>query len=282
MPIMFNSLLNSVGIDPKKVRLLRHQDHSADKDRTPYLLWRNDYGKFVAYQSRQSVKAKLLASAEFWAAFVVTPLGETLFAGLYKVGGHRPGRPGTPSVTRRGAFEPDGDIEFDLEKDARLEEYEGKLCISWGQGNLSWVQYAHSHDKPLQALHPKEPEPEFPGYLRLVMMLSEVPKIYPSWRKRLREAKGIYALTSTKDKALYIGSATGVDGFYGRWCQHAQKGGDAKGFKKRDPHEYQVSILEVAGSNFSDSDTLRAEYLWMEKLQTQKMGLNGGLLEEGK
>jgi hypothetical protein len=53
MPILFNSLLNTAGIDPTSVRLLRHQDGRADKDRTPYRLWKDFPDDFITYQSRQ-------------------------------------------------------------------------------------------------------------------------------------------------------------------------------------------------------------------------------------
>ena len=63
---------------------MRHQDASADPGRTPFALWRTDPAAFVEYQARQSPRAeRQLRSARFWASFVVTPGGETLFADLY-------------------------------------------------------------------------------------------------------------------------------------------------------------------------------------------------------
>lgn len=44
--------------------------------------------------------------------------------------------------------------------------------------------------------------------------------------------------------------------------------------KSRDPSDYQVSILEVAGSASRREDIIRMEELWNKKLESKKMGLN--------
>ena len=46
------------------------------------------------------------------------------------------------------------------------------------------------------------------------------------------------------------------------------------GLKSKDPSDYQVSILEVAGSEDDQNMILKKEFLWMEKLQSKQMGLN--------
>lgn len=42
----------------------------------------------------------------------------------------------------------------------------------------------------------------------------------------------------------------------------------------RDPSDYQVTILEVAGSLDSDAEILALESRWKGKLQSRAMGLN--------
>jgi len=46
------------------------------------------------------------------------------------------------------------------------------------------------------------------------------------------------------------------------------------GLKSRDPSDYQVSILEVAGTSLTTEDVLAMEGRWQAKLQSQEMGLN--------
>jgi hypothetical protein len=73
---------------------------------------------------------------------------------------------------------------------------------------------------------------------------------------------------------IKLGSATGSEGFHGRWSEHLSVGGDALGFKSREASDYQVLILEVSGSGASDGDILDAEQLWIKKLRSAVMGLN--------
>ena len=44
--------------------------------------------------------------------------------------------------------------------------------------------------------------------------------------------------------------------------------------KSREPSDYQVSILEVAGSNLRIEDIVAMETRWKRKLQSGEMGLN--------
>lgn len=70
-------------------------------------------------------------------------------------------------------------------------------------------------------------------------------------------------------------AADGHDGFWGRWLQYAQAAhGGNVALKSRDPSNYQVSILEVAGTAASTEDILQMEFRWKDKLQCREMGLN--------
>jgi hypothetical protein len=44
--------------------------------------------------------------------------------------------------------------------------------------------------------------------------------------------------------------------------------------KSRDPSDYQVSVLEVAGSAATVDEIIAREGLWKQKLQSREMGLN--------
>ena len=46
------------------------------------------------------------------------------------------------------------------------------------------------------------------------------------------------------------------------------------GLKSRVPSDYQVAILEVAGSAATMGEILALEQRWMAKLQSREMGLN--------
>jgi hypothetical protein len=91
----------------------------------------------------------------------------------------------------------------------------------------------------------------------------------------LSEARGVYVLTSVATRKHYVGSATGQGGFFERWSGHAKVGGDATGFHRRGPTDYRVSILQVATGFQTEDEILKTEYIWMEKLQSRSMGING-------
>jgi hypothetical protein len=44
--------------------------------------------------------------------------------------------------------------------------------------------------------------------------------------------------------------------------------------KSREPSDYQISILQVAGSSSNSDDILKMESSWKKKLQSREMGLN--------
>jgi hypothetical protein len=69
--------------------------------------------------------------------------------------------------------------------------------------------------------------------------------------------------------------AAGQFGFWQRWLEYKQTGhGGNVALKSRDPSDYQVSVLEVAGTAATDADIAAMETRWKLKLQSRDMGLN--------
>ena len=274
MTLTFDHILSTVNVDTLAVHLVRHKDGRQGTRKSIYALWRDDRDAFELYQSIQG--RPIFRVGNLVASFVATPQNETLFAGFYKVNGQKsaPVRLIDP-VSNEDAS---GKFLYDLVRDDRLSKHVGKLTIDWGKGLRSWAQRGGRSQKPVLSIKQTVEDERFPGYLLFLDNLSGIQNIPASWRERLSEVKGVYVLTCPRTHELYVGSATGGGGFYERWCQHAVKGGDAVRFRSREPADYQVSILEVAGSAASDRDIIHAEQLWMKKLQAREMGLNGGSL----
>ncbi len=82
--LTFQHLLGIAGLPLKDVRLLRHQDSRKTGFPSPYVLWRDHRNRFEEYQSTQSHESEGKLRGRFWASFVGTPAGETLFVGLYE------------------------------------------------------------------------------------------------------------------------------------------------------------------------------------------------------
>ena len=89
MPLTFNQLLREVGLNTAQVRLLSHETRTFS-GRTPYTVWRRDPAAFERYQSTQDRSSRAYFDSPYWASFVVTPDGRTLFVGVYAVGGVAP------------------------------------------------------------------------------------------------------------------------------------------------------------------------------------------------
>jgi len=118
-------------------------------------------------------------------------------------------------------------------------------------------------------------EDDFPGFLNFIKPLSLLDNLPKTWKVALQSSRGIYLLTCPKTKEQYVGSATGEQGFWGRWEDYIRTGdGGNVALKSRDPSDYQVSILEVAGTASTEADIIKKEGQWKSKLQSREMGLN--------
>ncbi|ODA67566.1 hypothetical protein A7A08_01600 [Methyloligella halotolerans] len=275
MELLFNSLLDQMGIAPGSVRLLRHQDSRSDKGRTPYELWRDDRPAFEEYQSTQSPSNRTKLSAEFWISFVVNHAGETLLAGLYQsrcLGLNE----SVMHWPHASGFSPVGTCDvYELRLDDRLNDLAGRLLIEWGHGERSWIQRADNQNKIVSEIRAAFAEPEFPGYSNFVTSLSKIENLPAGWIAALKASRGVYLLTCPATKEQYVGAAVGDGGFHSRWLDYVGDGhGGNVALKSRDPSDYQVSILEVAGSMAAVEDILAMEVLWKLKLQSREMGLN--------
>jgi hypothetical protein len=275
MPLRFNALLAQGDIAPAAVRLLRHQDSRSAKGRTPYELWRDDRPAFEFYQEAQSFGNRSKLRGDYWASFVVTPSAETLLAGFY---GCR--YIGVNDVDRMwphaAGTDPAGTCDtYELTLDERLSDLTGRLVIAWGDAERAWIQRADNQNKIVLQIREAFREPEFPGFARFISPLSKIEGLPVAWIAALSSSRGVYLLTCPKTREQYVGSATGGEGFYGRWLSYARDGhGGNVGLKSRDPSDYQVSILEVAGSAATPEDIIAMEVLCKRKLQSREMGLN--------
>ena len=275
MAIMFNAILREAGLMPKDVRLIRHKDKRAKRGCTPYELWRDNPQQFDRYNGTQEISKRGELEAPYWAVFIVTPAGETMFSGLYAVKYRGLLEQDTP-IPIMDAIDKAGSCDvYDLTLQNTLNDLIGRLLIDWGPGARAWVQYADRHDKPIEELRKAFREPDFPGYLSFVQPLSKLDRMPKSWIAPLKASRGVYLLTCPKTKEQYVGSATGGEGFWGRWQDYVHTGHAGNvGLKSRDPSDYQVSILEVAGTSATTDDILVMEGRWQSKLQSQEMGLN--------
>jgi hypothetical protein len=262
--LKFNTLLQESGFDPNKVFLLRHEDKRSRI--SLYQAWKSQRQDFETYQRGQKWKNRFPVGFSL-AAFVVGPERETLFVGIYDVMAvsQKDGQFVDPLI---GEMPDEKRSWHDLRRSDRMLEYEERVVIEWGPGKLAWRQRANEQNKTVLEIRARANEPTFPHYIEFLRRLGALENIYPSWQRRLEEAKGIYLLTFD-DGTQYVGSATGQDGFWQRWQNYLANGhGGNKVLirDRRDARTAMVSILEVSGSADTDQDIINREMIWKQKL----------------
>jgi hypothetical protein len=276
MPLLFNNLLLDNGLALGDVRLLRHAESGPREGRTSFELWRDDRALFDQYQSIQAASMRAHFDSQFWASFGATIEGATLFLGIYR-------------VRLLGLLEADNLnlVTGGIDKGGKCHRYEvtltehslndcsGRLYIDWGEGTRAWVQRADRRNKPIIELRRRFEDPDFPGFNEFIEPLSRIESLPKGWKDALRSSRGIYLLTCARTKEQYVGMAAGDGGFLGRWLEYASNShGGNVALKSREPSDYQVSILEAAGSMATHNDILAMESRWKSKLQSREMGLN--------
>lgn len=270
--LTFASLLSSAGVPRERVRLIRHKDRRI-RGRSLFDVWHTERHRFEAYQSVQTSRNKF-DPGEIVASFVVTRTNDTVFVGLYDVVSRAPILAGDIDPITGDRAAPDC-WRHELVLSASLIEYQARAIIKSWPDPINYVKRASRCDPELIELKRHALEEPYPGHLAFSRRIDEMPALYSSWRERLSEARGVYLLRRDDDERLYVGSATGANGFLGRWMEYASNGhGGNVRMLSLEPCGYWASILEVAGSRDSREDIIALEYRWMDKLGSRVVGLN--------
>jgi hypothetical protein len=270
--LLFKSLLSDAGLDPKRVSMLRHLPWGTFD---PFAAWRADRSNFEDFQSIQTQRNRSRFRRPIWASFASAGGGKTLFLGLYSAELVGPVATGECDLLTGEPLDATIHDRYRCTHMPELAEYGGRLFIEWGKAPRQWVQHGEA-SKPITELYEVYKEPAFPGHLEFIESLSSIPALPPSWVEILRNSQGVYLLTCPTTKEQYVGKADGGEGFWGRWLNYAATGhGGNVRLMHRERSDYQVSILEVAGSAATADDILKMEVRWKVKLQTREMGLNG-------
>lgn len=273
--LTFCLLLEAYDIPVSGTWLLRHQD-SRMSNMTTYQLWRGNPREFERYEAIQG-RHRFSVGGHI-ASFVVDPLGDVIFVGLSAV----------RSVGKNEEFEnfdflnetnPPGSVtKYELDRDHRFSEYEGRVVIDWGPGTRSWCQRAVRQDKRILEVRRDVRDVEWPGFMSVLVSETEVLSLAPNWAAKLGAAGGIYLLVCPHTGKQYVGVAFGPGGFLSRWTQYAANGHGGnkllKERRKRTNKPLQISILEVFGSTTTERDAYEAESRWKRSLGSRAHGLN--------
>ena len=278
--LCFSDILLKCGIDPSKVKLIRHS--LTDKG------FKKCYDAKMVYEYTRHQKTGFSASYDYWAVFIGDVGTYAKFFALYRVDGFVPD---TPDIAPFGIPKPEADnycgenAYFHLVHVDLLLEYENKLVIDWGSSPRMWHQKGTT-EKAIISLLP-DAQKMFSGFEDLVLSFDQLKEIvdnrhiYESWHIALASIYAIYLITDRKNGQQYVGSAYGNDGLLGRWSCYVEThhGGNKrmKDLLDKQPeryHDFQFSILQIIPKTATVDDVISIEKRYKHKLLSIEFGLN--------
>ena len=251
----------------------------------PLDIYRRDPARFEEWQAHQTLKN---FEREYVVALIQLPGSGTqwLFAGAYQ---------------SRGCVEvPYGNgmaWKYELHRLAAYDEVRGRLVVEHDRrGRRASYRLGNSEDPVTKASFDTELTvrelrarplglPQFPGFKQVLLDFATLQQIVaqaePSWKTALSAVSGIYLITDTGEGKLYVGSAGGVEGIWGRWCQYLDGHGGNRELRLlagdrgvEHAHSFRFSILETADTSASPLDLLKREAHWKVVLQSRLFGHN--------
>jgi hypothetical protein len=274
-------ILKMAGFDERKTaKLVRHQSRYDSMEE----LRRNDW--LEVYQSYQA--RSVFHGIEQIISFYGLSTNRAGFYGVYRVLGHKSPNdgadlPGCPSLTR---WRSDCTFFYILDRDKRFDDFRDRIIIDWGRAALSWHQKLKN--KPIvEILPPGRKLQPFGDFLEFSLTHAQLKDLFENeeahrdWKIPLSNVAGVYLILAQKTGHLYIGSAYGATGFWGRWQQYA-KTGDGGNVKIRKliesdpdyPASFLFSILHILPRSMSKDAVIQRETEYKIKLGTRAIGLN--------
>ena len=277
----FHEFLTKLNIDPGKTRLLRH-------DNRGLAAWRRGEMAFGSFASFQSSNRSPYGGVELACHFVPGPAlpngdASALFVGITKIhdrwiwdGKRLPQIQDAAIIDYERAQLPrEKTIDaFDLEWVDAARGHSALILVRWGTATKSWSQWAARQHKEIVEIRLKAQEDPFPGFSGFSCQIKDVFHLPQTWQNAIKSERGIYLLV-TDGGDQYVGSATGQDGFLGRWTAYEANGhGGNVVLQQRGHRDYSVSILEVASPAMTENEILQRENHWKKKLGSRAHGLN--------
>jgi hypothetical protein len=211
-----------------------------------------------------------------------------MFYGVYKVLSRRPAKEGLTPTSCPWSREWNRKSKFfyELKRDPKFDEFRGRMIIDWGSNPRVWVQ--RLANKPLlEILPPGRKLVLFDDYLEFSLTYAELKGLFGNeeahrdWRTPLAAVAGVYLILAQKTGHLYVGSAHGANGIWGRWREYAASG-DGNNVKLRNlistdsayPEQFRFSVLQILPKTMTREEVLKRETLYKHKLGTRATGLN--------
>ncbi|WP_285725107.1 GIY-YIG nuclease family protein [Psychromicrobium xiongbiense] len=268
MMLTLRPILQSAGIDPAEVLVIRHAYVREHEDTgLPGIHADSTNDEILLYTSKQSVRPGIFPASppKVWVVFV-------------KEGGDRARL--WSVVENRGELPSAGILRmFDLVVSEQLADLRDRLVIGWTAPRSWKVNGRTAANYVVKEIADAKPVP-FPGFDRLVINHAKLQAVmreprYASWRTALASVMGVYLITDTSDGRQYVGKADGGENIRQRWSAYATNGhGNNVELRGLDPANFRFSLLRVFDPATPTRDIDAAESHFKEALDTRKHGLN--------
>lgn len=273
--ITIQELLFNRGLDKKsKIKLVRHKDKRVDL----YNLYRTDKGKFFEYQRCQN--KNVFKGADLIVSFIGEEGTLARFIGIFKILECKELR-----EKKIGFWGGTYNYYYQFEEIFGYDDLKERVIINWGTATLSWYQWLNNSKEVIQ-IHPGLHYTQFTDYFDFILSFQQLKEIvtnqYGDWKNMLSATKGIYLINDTKTGRLYVGSAYGDDGIWGRWTSYVKTNGHGnnktlKEFIALDSNyacNFCFSILMLLPKTVTSKQAIEKEELFKKKLGTRSFGLN--------
>lgn len=274
--LYLDEIIKMKGLDPKRVLLIRH---SKAHERFRLCYERNFVEEYTQIQ-----EAGFGKNYDYWMVFISDKGTKAKYYATYEVTDVKP-------LLKENI--PDGfpvPIMFDKTEDRQhilkdthfLDDLKNRLVIDWGGSTISWYQKG-SNKKEIVSIYSNE----FLGYENTILSFHQLkdivdnPFAHEDYVSALKNIYAVYLISNTKTGKLYVGSAYGDLGLFGRWEEYVKThhGGNKllREYLKTDPKGYenfQFSILQIFAMNTKDEIVINAEGLFKKKLLSKEFGYN--------
>jgi hypothetical protein len=210
------------------------------------------------------------------------------FFGVFRNNGHRGSKEVSPctSSALEIAWREETNFCYQLERLGGFEHLENRVIVEWGPGALAWHQKLRNKTV-LELTAPGRALPPFDDYLEFSLTHDDLRRLYANeeahreWRSRLSAVAGVYLILAETRGELYIGSAYGAEGIWGRWRCYAKTGHGGNQLLRalissnpEYPDAFRYSILQIVPKSMTGQDVIKREAQFKLKLGSRAHGLN--------
>ena len=258
-----------------KIKLVRHKDKRFDL----YNLYKSYPDVFLDYQCSQ--ENDVFRDCEYIVSFIGEENNLARFIGVYKIIDKKHDN-GILIIKERDFHYQFLYIMYEIEG---FEDLKERVIVRW-ENAISWHQWIKNKMEVVEispGLHYKH----FTDYFDIILNFKELKEIiinqYKEWHVALSSVKGIYLITDTLSGKLYVGSAYGEDGIWGRWKNYVATNGHGgnkmlkslidEDWEYAEKH-FQFSVLMLLQKTITTDEAIKKEQLFKQKLGSNSFGLN--------